>query len=64
MHLIETHKWLLGAEPPTSTEDTHFEKFQIFQINRKIRDFVGIICIIYNQGKYLSDINFETVDSK
>jgi hypothetical protein len=23
MHLIETHKWLLGAEPPTSTEDTH-----------------------------------------
>ena len=22
---IETHKWQLGAEPPTSTEDTHWQ---------------------------------------
>ena len=28
MHLIETHKWLLGAEPPTSTEDTHAHFFK------------------------------------
>ena len=24
---IETHKWLFGAEPPTSIVDTHYEKW-------------------------------------
>ena len=52
MHLIETHKWLLGAEPPTSTEDTH-DLFQI--INSKV--YFCIFEMIYFHTVEISGIS-------
>ena len=62
MHLIETQKWLLGAEPPTSNEDTH--KNKMHQNSAILGDFISELSSkwklkIHRQISHIETVTFE-----